>query len=89
MPDVTFVAPPFLGHLTQALALAENLAARGHVVHVVTSCSRAQEVREAGAELVPWEVLDDEETLAAVWRNATAAPAWLGERAMLSYTPSG
>jgi len=45
MPDITLVAPPFLGHLTQLLALAENLAARGHVVHVVTSHTRAQEVR--------------------------------------------
>ena len=53
MRDITFVSPPFLGHLTQMLALAENLAARGHVVHVVTSHTREQEVREAGAKLFP------------------------------------
>ena len=85
MRDITFVSPPFLGHLTQILALAENLAARGHVVHVVTSHTRAQEVREAGAKLIPWEIGDDGEALAAVWRHATRAPAWAGERIMLSY----
>jgi MGT family glycosyltransferase len=85
MPDITFVAPPFLGHLTQILALAENLAARGHVVHVVTSHTRAREVYEAGAKLIPWEIGDDDKALTAVWRHATRAQAWAGERVMLSY----
>ena len=85
MTDITFVSPPFLGHLTQMLALAENLAARGHVVHVVTSHTRAQEVREAGAKLIPWEIGDDGEALTAVWRHATSAQAWAGERMMLDY----
>jgi len=85
MPDITLVAPPFLGHLTQLLALAENLAARGHVVHVVTSHTRAQEVCKAGAKLIPWEIADDGEALTAVWRHATRAQAWAGERIMLSY----
>jgi len=85
MPDITFVSPPFLGHLIQMLALAENLAARGHVVHVVTSHTRAQEVHKAGAKLIPWEIADDGEALTAVWRHATRAQAWAGERIMLSY----
>ena len=85
MPDITLVAPPFLGHLTQLLALAENLTARGHVVHVVTSNTRAQEVCKAGAKLIPWEIADDGEALTAVWRHATRAQAWAGERIMLSY----
>jgi len=85
MPDITLVAPPFLGHLTQLLALAENLAARGHVVHVVTSHTRAHEVYKAGAKLIPWEIADDGEALTAVWRHATRAQAWAGERIMLSY----
>ena len=85
MRDITFVSPPFLGHLTQMLALAENLAARGHVVHVVTSHTRSQEVREAGAKLIPWEIGDDGEALTAVWRHATRAQAWAGERMMLDY----
>ena len=67
------------------LALAENLAARGHVVHVVTSHTRAQEVHKAGAKLIPWEIADDGEALTAVWRHATRAQAWAGERIMLSY----
>ena len=49
MSEITFVAPPFLGHLTQMLAIAENLVARGHVVNVVTSGVREQVVRRAAA----------------------------------------
>ena len=38
-----------------------------------------------GAKLIPWEIADDGEALTAVWRHATRAQAWAGERIMLSY----
>ncbi len=83
---ITFVAPPFLGHMTQMLALAQNLVTRGHVVSVVTSAIQAEQVRKAGGVLVPWEMADENDKLAAVWRRATSARhAWLGELVMFNY----
>ena len=55
------------------------------MVHVVTSHTRAQEVYKAGAKLIPWEIADNGEALTAMWRHATRAQAWAGERIMLSY----
>jgi UDP-glucoronosyl and UDP-glucosyl transferase len=33
----------------------------------------------------PWEIGDDDEALIAVWRHATRAQPWVGERIMLNY----
>ncbi len=85
-PAITFVAPPFLGHMTQMLALAQNLAARGHLVNVVTSATQAEEVRKTGAKLIAWEIDDESDALNALWRRATSArSAWLGELLMFNY----
>ena len=55
------------------------------MVHVVTSHTRAQEVYKAGAKLIPWGIADNGEALTAMWRHATRAQAWAGERIMLNY----